>query len=232
MSKNAGELPFARQLKFFGFLGLLASIMVGTGEYLIHFNPDGFPHDVPYSYFLGLPPERFTLGQFLMVPFIPLYIFGYWHLYLALRPGSEKLAKAVLILGIYAFVIGGIWVGSRAHLGATIQALEAANVPDLKAQIIASYELRVESLVQILRIIVLAISVCFVWAILRGGTLYPKWVALFNPILLLIIVFVLFFYVHPIGRCLAPTAMNVAHFGLFSASLFALKNYPSKTQSS
>jgi hypothetical protein len=211
-------------IKLFGWLGLLASIMVGAGEFLIHFNSDGFNSEIPFGYFLGIEPIRFTIGQYLMVPFIPLYIFGYWHLYLALKPASENLAKAVLTLGIFAFVIGGIWVGSRAHFGVTIQALNEANLPELQHKIIASYELHVENLVQILRVVVLLISVFFVWAILKGGTLYPKWMAFFNPIFLLIIVFTLFFFVRPIGQYLAPTAMNVAHFGLFSASLFALKN--------
>ena len=211
-----------KNIKLFGWLGLLASIMVGAGEFLIHFNSNGFNSEIPFGYFLGIEPNRFTIGQYLMVPFIPLYIFGYWHIYLALKPASEKLAKAVLTLGIFAFVIGGIWVGSRAHLGITIQALNEANVPELQQKIIASYELHVENLVQILRVVVLLISVFFTGAILKGGTLYPKWMAFFNPILLLIVVFALFFFVQPIGQYLAPTAMNVAHFGLFSASLFAL----------
>ncbi len=212
-----------KNIKLFGWLGLLASIMVGAGEFLVHFNPDGFNSEMPFGYFLGIEPSRFTIGQYLMVTFIPLYIFGYGHLYLALKSGSKNLAKAVLTLGIFAFVIGGIWVGSRAHLGMTIQALSEANAPELQQEIIASYKLHLENLVQILRVLVLLISVSFVWAILKGGTLYPKWMAFFNPILLLIIVFALFIFVRPIGQYLAPTAMNVAHLLLFSASLFALK---------
>ncbi len=206
----------------FGWLGFLAAVGVGIGEFLVHFNPGGIDSNEAYDYFLGIAQTRFTIGQYLMIPFIPLYIFGYWHLYLALKPGTANLAKAVLTLGIFAFVIGGIWVGSRAHLGITIQALNEANVPELQGQIINSYTLHVESLVQILRVVILLISACFVWAILKGGTLYPKWMALFNPFFLLVLVFALFFFVRPIGQYLAPTAMNVAHLGLFSASLIAL----------
>lgn len=93
----------------------------------------------------------------------------------------------------------------------------------MREGIVASYEKHVEVWVQVLRVLVLAISVCFVWAILRGGTLYPKWMALFNPITLLLLVFFLFFCVPAVGKYLAPTAMNVAHLMLFSASLIALK---------
>ncbi|HFA50686.1 MAG TPA: hypothetical protein ENJ95_16890 [Bacteroidetes bacterium] len=211
------------KLFFFGYLGLLASVMVGTGEFLIHFAPGGFDAEIPFGYFLKVPESSLTIGHFLLVPFIPLYVFGYWHIYLALKPGNKKLAAAVLSLGIFAFVIGGIWVGSRAHLGVTVQVLQEAGVPEITDKIMASYELHMENLVKLLRVIVLLISVCFVWAIVKGGTLYPKWMAFFNPILLLLIVFALFFFARPIGQYLAPTAMNVAHFGLFTASLIALK---------
>lgn len=212
-----------RQLLLFGYLGLAATLLVGLGECLVHLNTAPPEDGVPYSYFLGIPKETLTLGNYLIVPFIALYIFGYYHFYLALRPGSEKLARAVLVLGIFAFVIGGVWVSSRAHFGTTLQLLEEAGNAGLREGIVASYEKHVEVWVQVLRVLVLAISVCFVWAVLRGGTLYPKWMALFNPITLLLFVFFLFFCVPAIGKYLAPTAMNAAHLILFSASLFALK---------
>ncbi len=210
------------KILFFGYLGLLASIVVGIGEFLLHFAPASFDSPIIFGYFLDIPPNTLTLGHFILVPFVPLYIFGYWHLYLALKSGGKNLAGAVLTLGIFAFVIGGMWVSSRAHLGVMVHHLQGA-APELQEAIYASYDLHVENLVQVLRVLVLLISVCFIWAILRGGTLYPKWVALFNPILLLAIVFALFFFVRPIGQFLVPTAMNVAHFGLFSASLIALR---------
>lgn len=206
---------------FFGYLGIMAAVMVGIGEFMLHYTAEHSEAD--FGYFLSIPESRLTMGHYILVPFVPFYIFGYWHLYQALTPGSKNLAAAVLTFGIFAFVIGGMWVGSRAHLGVMIQSLQDANVPELQEKLIASYELHMENLVQILRVLVLLISVCFVWTILRGGTLYPKWMAFFNPILLLIIVFALFFFVRPIGQFLAPTAMNVAHFGLFTASIIALR---------
>ncbi len=206
---------------FFGYLGLIASIMVGIGEFMLHFTPE--QTDIAYGYFLSIPESRLTLGHFIVIFFVPLYIFGYWHLYQALKPGNKKLASAVLTLGIFAFVIGGMWIGSRAHFGVMLHSLHEANNPALLEEMISSYELHMENLVQILRVIILSLSICFVWAILKGGTLYPKWMAFFNPILLLVFVFALFFFVHPIGQYLAPTAMNVAHFGLFTASIIALR---------
>lgn len=212
------------RIYFFGYLGLIASVMVGIGEFLVHFSTADFDSSIPYSYMLNVPDSRLTTGHFLMIPFIPLYIFGYWHIYLALKSGDKKLAQAVLTLGIFAFVVGGIWVGSRAHLGMLIKAQAAAgDNGHFFESVVASYDLHVENLVNALRVIILLTSVCFVWAIVKGGTLYPKWMAFFNPIAMLLIVFFLFFCVNLIGKFLLPSAMNVAHFILFSASIYALR---------
>lgn len=206
----------------FGWMGILASVMVGTGEFLMHFNSSTSSVDFPFGYFIGLSEERLTTGHFLSVLFIPFYFLGYWHIYNMLKPGNQFLAKLILLLSIFAFSIGGMWISSRANLGVTIQALQEVNQADLTQKIVDSYNLHIENLVQILRVVILLLSIIFVIAILKGGTLYPKWMIFFNPVFLLLIVFALYFYVHPIGKYLAPTAMNVAHFLLFSASLFAL----------
>lgn len=213
-----------QRIYLFGYLGLLASIMVGLGEFLVHFTSADFDLNVAYSYFRHIPEWRLTTGHFLMIPFIPLYIFGYWHLYLALRTGDKRLAQAVLSLGIFAFVIGGIWVGSRAHLGMLIKAQQAAgDQAALMNSLIASYDLHLENLVNVLRVIILLTSITFIIAILKGGTLYPRWMALVNPITLLLLVVFLFFCINLIGQFLMPSAMNVSHFILFATSIYALK---------
>lgn len=212
-----------KNILLFGFLGLAGSILVGIGEFLMHYNAVSYTSDIPYGFMLHIQTSKMTIGHFLMVAFVPFYFFGYWHIYQALKPGGKKLALAVLVLGIYAFTVGGIWIGSRAHLGVLIHSQAASSTPDLFNALVHSYTLHMESLVQALRVFVFLLSLFFVIAILRGNTLYPKWMAFFNPILLLAIVFGLFFIIPTIGNYLVPTAMNVAHFVLFSVSIFALK---------
>jgi len=68
----------------------------------------------------------------------------------------------------------------------------------------------------------LALSVAFAWAVLKGDTLYPKWMAFFAPILPLSFVFLSYLLIPAVGRFLVPTAMNVAHLALFTASLCAV----------
>lgn len=95
---------------------------------------------------------------------------------------------------------------------------------EVKASLLEKYSLLMETLVQLLRIIVLAISALFVTAILKGKTLYPWWMAWFSPVLVLAVVFLTFFVMPSVGNYLAPNAMNITHIVVFTASLIALKN--------
>ncbi|MBZ0112060.1 MAG: hypothetical protein K8J08_06345 [Thermoanaerobaculia bacterium] len=215
--------PYRKYLHLTGVIGVLASLVVGAGEFLVHFAGNAIHSPVAYSFFHSVPAARLPMGHFLLVAGLPLYVIGYMHLFLALAPGSRRLASAVFVIGIYSFMIGGIWVGSRAFLGSLIQLLDGQIETTLMQQILASYEQLIESLVQVLRVLVLANSTLIVYTILRTRTLYPRWMAFFNPIFLLVLVFLSYFLLPTIGDFLVPTAMNVAHLVMFSISLVALR---------
>lgn len=208
-----------------GYLGLLATLMVGTGEFMVHYSAEGYDYaDVPFSFFHYVSESNFMLSQFLLVFGIPCYFVGYWHVYMALSPGNKKLAVITMMLGIFSFTVGGIWVGSRTFIGSIFHYFDSINDLDTYAIIATKYEAYIEVLVQLLRVLVLLVSGFFIAAIVKGGTLYPKWMAAFNPIIILLIVFALFFVVPVIGNYMIPTAMNIAHFVMFSFSIYSIKN--------
>jgi len=207
-------------LKLTGILGLIGAVMVGIGEFLLHYNAGGY-NGSNYSFFVSIADNRLIIGHFLAVFFVSFYIAGYWHFYLAIKKGSQALALGILVLGVFAFVIGGMWISSRGMLGFIAKSVAAG---EASSTLLDKYTLLMETLVQVLRLIVLAISVLFVTAILKGKTLYPRWMAWFNPVLVLAVVFLTFFALPSVGNYIAPTAMNVTHIIVFTASLFALKN--------
>lgn len=207
-------------LRLTGAIGLIGAIMVGIGEFLLHYNAQGYTGS-NYSYFVSISDRHLITGHLLVVFFVPFYIAGYWHFYLAVRNGSHSLALSILIAGVFAFVIGGMWIGSRAMLGFIAKSYAAGETSLL---LLDKYRLLMETLVQILRVIVVVISILMVTAILKGKTLYPKWMTWFNPAFVLAIVFILFFLAPSVGNYIAPTAMNVTHIIVFTASLIALKN--------
>lgn len=205
-----------------GLLGLLASVLVGAAEFSLHFTPTLDYRGPQYEFFFGTSEARLTFGHFLAIFSAPLYFAGYWHLFQRLKPAPEKARLALLALGIYSFAVGAVWIGSRVYPAILIQAREAATNEAAKEQIVCLLELASyynETILIGLRIGVLALSAIFVWLVSTGRSSYPRWFAAFNPILLVLVSFLIYFVAPQIGGYLMPIAMNVAHFILFGMSL-------------
>jgi len=204
-----------------GVLATLGVFLVGVGEFMLHYSASGYAGAAEFRFLLHVPGWRLTAGHFLGVLCAPLYFLGYWHVHLALRPTSRPARLLLLGAAIYTFTIATVWLGSRAGLARLVQAQAEGAAPGQFAALVDAYDLYSESLIQIVRLGVLAISGLFVALVLRGRTSYPRWIAAANPILLLALVFAAYFAVPAIGGYLVPSAMNVAHvlfFGLSSAA--------------
>jgi hypothetical protein len=114
----------------------------------------------------------------------------------------------------YGFMIGAVWIGSRANVAFLVNAMSG----DALATALELYEFRYESLLTLVRVAVLGFSGIFVWLILSGRSAYPRWMAIMNPILLIIASFIVFWLAPGIGKYLMPIALNVAFFIVFSVS--------------
>ncbi len=207
--------------KTLGYLGLLASILVGLGEYFLHYSSNILDFAADYEFFKFVPMENLTKGHFLAVIGLPFYFAGYIHIYRMLKSGNETLARIVLGVGFIAFAVGGIWIGSRASIGNIVHlkdTMSAANYQNL----LDHYTNHMEILVKILRIVIATLSVVFAIAILKGGTYYKKWMALFNPIVILLLLVLIGKLIPSIGKHMLPILMNVTHFILFGLSLYQL----------
>lgn len=213
-----------KQLFFYGILGLIASIGVGVGEFLLHYSPNGMGYDsTSFEFFNQIPLTRLTQGHFIAIFFTPFYIAGYYHIYLVFKEKNPKIATALFILGIISFMIGGMWISSRAQLGYLVHQITLFPDDIALQYLIEVYKSHTEILVKSLRVWIAIVSIFFVIPIIKGQTIYPKWMALLNPFFLLIMVLITYSLVPKIGYIIGPIAMNVVHFILFSTSLIILK---------
>ncbi len=215
--------------KTLGYLGLIASILVGLGEYFLHYSTNILGHSENYEFFKFVPLDNLTTGHFLAVIGLPFYFAGYIHIYRMLKSGNETLARLVLAVGFVAFAVGGIWIGSRASIGNIVHLKDTMDASTYQ-NLLAHYTNHMEVLVQALRIIIATLSIIFVIAILKGGTYYKKWMAIFNPIVILLLVFSTMFWAKDLAKHLAPIAMNVTHFILFALSLYQLNKLTKSEQ--
>lgn len=225
-SQRPRQVPLDGWLMPLGVLGLVAGLGVGTGEFLVHYTGGVPVPEVPFGFMRLVPIGRLTLGHFLIVAFMPLYILGYGHLYIALRPAGEARARAVWVLGVFALTIGGMWVGSRGFLGHLAHLFDEPGLRDHWAGAAASYTLLLENLLHVLRVLMVGISAVFAWGVLGGKSMYPRWMALLSPALL-VAIFLSSQLVWPAaGALFVPAAMNLAHAGLFGTSVLVLGGRP------
>jgi len=169
-----------------------------------------------------VPLSNLTIGHFLAIIGLPFYFAGYIHIYRMLKSGNETLARIVLGTGFIAFAVGGVWIGSRASIGNIVHLKETMSVVNYQ-NLLDHYTNHMEILVEILRIVIATLSIVFTIAILKGGTYYKKWMAIFNPITILLLLVLIGKLLPFIGKHMLPILMNVTHFILFTLSLYQLK---------
>lgn len=207
---------------YWGLAGLLGSIAVGTGEWLMQYTADG-KLDMSYDYFLGIPKWRLTFGHFLCVLSAPLYFLGYMHLGRMLDRSNGWLGKSIAGLGIYSFAVGGAWIGGRVYLAIAKKGIASGDASSDLLQSLADHN---EPLIVVLRIAILLISIAWIYSIASGRSRYPKWMLAFSPLALLVTIFLSYTLMPSVGKYLLPTAMNLTHFILFSLSLLHLRKTP------
>ena len=196
-----------------GLIGLLGAILCGTGEFLLHFDPQA--RFTGYDFMADISESRLTIGHFFAVFAISLYFVGVWHIAEMLRPAGEKLSRALFFIGSFGFLYGAMWMSSRAMIGSIAHHPELVEGTDL----VSLYELRLGTLLQIIRITTLIISIIFIKMVLTGKSRYPKWMAATSPIVLLLMNFVIYELNAEVGKFMMPIALNIGFTLFFILSL-------------
>ena len=219
------EIPNHNIIRMTGVIGIIAALLVGTGEFLLHFSPLGdYADDGNYVYLLQVSESRATWGHFFAVIGAPFYLVGFWHIYLGLKPYGKTIPLVNFFVTAYGFIFGTIWIGSRASIVLLAQAQFAAegNNSEVLRVLMDQYMLHSETLLEVTRITTLLSSLAFIALVVTGKTLYPRWMAIFNPILLLVSSFILFAIAPSIGKYTLPIALNVGYFLFFTLSTLQL----------
>ena len=208
-------------IRLAGWAGLLGALLVGIGEFSMQYTPNGGIEDVKdYLYFNDVSEKRLSFGHFIAVLSAPLYMLGYWFLSKQLEPAGPKQSKVFFLIGAYAFAVGTAWIGQRFFLAATVHEIVAGQ--NLKG-LLTLFSEHNEPFVNVLRIAMLLVSILWIKLVLSGKTNFPKWLAIFSPILLLALMFALYFFKTKIGLYVFPAAMNVTHFIVFGLALWTTR---------
>jgi len=216
-------------LFYTGFLGMLAAFVTGVGEFFLLYAPE-LNHGAANNYANFLHPSQAELkrGYYLSVIGAPFYIIGYWHIVGMLKLHKTKLGWTIMSLAVFGFMAGFAWLISNAYQGLLVQSI-AAHTGEA-AGALSAVQTKVDTmsfpLLQVIRFQVMIMSAILAFAIFKYETYYPKWLAIFAPFVLILLVFSTLLFIPSIGKYFVPEALNVAHFIFFTMStFFAFKAY-------
>ena len=176
--------------------------------------------------FLGKPRWAFIIGNYLGVFFIPLHMFGFYLVYLALKPAGEFKARLVLMASFYLVAIGAGFHGTLAFIGDVVQSgdseLLMSMIPywqNWGGVMIAGY---------------LIVSGFLLILIVSGRTLYARKMALLSPLSLVVITTSVIVLLpessYGVRNFLAVTGFNLPLLVFYAATLITLLDRKSKAQ--
>jgi hypothetical protein len=163
------------------------------------------------------PAGTLLVGYYLGVFGIPLYVLGYAALADGIRDAAPGAARALRLLGAVGSVLGAVVHGLTGALTHAAIRTGASTAPsDLLAIPEAAF------LLPLWVIVALALatgSVVFAAAVRRGGTRFPRWMALCNPLVAAGIIAGLVAPFPTLAAFIVPAAPNLAHIVVFAAAL-------------
>jgi hypothetical protein len=189
----------------------LAAVAAGTGDLLLLWVANAARPELA----LPRPPDgALFVGFVLGVLAIPLYGLGYRHVGRVLEPASPRGARVVFLAGAYGGALGGV-VHGMTTLAIRIDA-DAAAPPADPLTLAGRYGTYLYPLWGAIAVLAVVGAAVYATLVLRGGTAYPRWMALVNPVTLLLVVGALG-PLHPLlGAFAVPAGPNLVHVVFFA----------------
>lgn len=162
----------------------------------------------------GIAQWRITLGSFIGVIGLPFQIAGLISVFHGLKPSGKVLPIVVVITNIHALIMGVAFHVSYAFIGSGWKLYyEMGPENKISSDLVKQFNFYWKVLVIIMITEILFSSIIYVLLILKGKTLYPKWMAILNPICILFFTFLIILILPaPAGGYVAPTYMNISTF--------------------
>ena len=168
-----------------GLLAVAGGIANGVGDYLLQGGPQPGPGVNTYAQLADAPYDRVFLGSLIGNAAIPLWLLGFWPVYLALAPAGRHLALPPVLFLAYAFSIFPGYHGSYALYAAGFQA-QALAPAELSSTLATMVERMHAYHAAVLNLITISAPIGSLWfaaVVLFRETLFRRWMVIVSPIL-------------------------------------------------
>lgn len=217
-------------IRILGIIAIIGAILSATAETYIFYLPGEGIEFNEYVLLQNVPQSRLIIGHYLGVLSCPLQILGFWQIYQALKPAGKWFSLPVFFLISYSWICGIAAYGSFAYMSTALQTELAATEGSktLLNQMIETLKLYHEPLYYVL---LLGLILSWFWysvSVAFRLTLYPRWMAILNPLLMSIIILFIGNQIPLISRFIGAAFYNIAIIIFFTISTIVLWNYQEK----
>lgn len=165
-----------KRFRIAGYIGLLASLLMFAGDMLLYFTTQPFGDlDRELLPSMGsIPSGRMFIGGLLGPLAACLYLVGFYHVYLAVKIPRGGVAKSMLIFLAFALVVGGAYHSLFPAFGI----VATQGHPELIGAL-----LEYAKTLGLALFLLIGIGwLLFIYLVLRGRTLYPRWIIFVTPV--------------------------------------------------
>jgi hypothetical protein len=177
-------------LRLTGCAGIAGVLLMFAGDMLLYGGLYGGPEFLEISRrIMGeIPRARLMAGGIVGPIAASFCALGFWHVYLALRGGGTIPAAVTFAAFASMYVVGGTYHAGFVYTGLIVRAKNAAEGIDSGAieALLRNSNEYLHLLFTITCILGGIATIAFLYAVLCRKTLYPKWIVLITPTLLIL----------------------------------------------
>jgi hypothetical protein len=193
-----------------GWVAVAAAVTATAGDLLLLWVANAARPE--FTRLVPPPPGALPLGTYLGVLAIPVYAAGYWDAGRGLGPRAA--ARWVFALGAAAAALGAV-VHGMTGLVLHFERLQGTSGASPEA-VVMRHGLYLVPLWGALAVLSVVGSAVWAITIRRGGTAYPRWLALANPVCLILTTSLVAAPWPDLAAFLGPAGPNVAHVVFFA----------------
>jgi hypothetical protein len=167
-----------------------------------------------------LPSWRITAGAFIGIIVLPFQLAGLTSVFQGLKPSGRVMPLVVVIVDAHALIMGVAFHISYAYIGTGWKLYHQSGPGnEILSELVKKFDFYWKIIVFIMLFELLASSIIYMLLIIRGKTWYPKWMAVFNPLCVSLLIFPLIYILPaPIGGFIGPAYFNISTLAFMSLS--------------
>lgn len=196
-----------------GLIGIISVLITIISDFILIGKPS-----TAYDFLLSgtesmwdISTARITIGAFIGVVALPFQSLGLVPVYYALKSSGKVLPAIAVISYAHALLMGVAFHISYAFIGYGWKLNHRPDATQITTDLMQQYNIYWIILMVIMTVEILLCSVIYSVVVAKGKTSYPRWMAIFNPALVVAITLPLVFLIpYPIGGYIAPACLNIS----------------------